>query len=326
MNVPPADAIRVPVDDLRRLSTSLLLRVGVPEADAAAIASLLIDTDLRGVLSHGTRLVPTYARAFLDGQLNATPRVRVIRDDPVTAVVDGDGGLGHLACIRATELAIAKAGDLGMGAAVSRHHGHFGSAGKYTRLAARQGLIGFCASGHTMEGFPKDSGSWCPLGCPPLSFAFPAGDRGPVHLDMGAALFTQEDFEALFDRAPGAFFKSLGLVAVANLMGGVLAGMMRPELRKANLGFPAAWYGAFVLAIDVERLVPLQAFTAETDRTLEEIRALPPLPGYATYDLPGVPEWERERAWALEGIPLGADHRQGLEELARQLDVAVPWR
>lgn len=326
MNVPPTDAICVPVGELRALSARLLMTADVPRADADLVTELLIDTDLRGVLSHGTRLLCTYVRAFLDGQLNRAPQVEVVRDDPSTAIVDGDGGLGHLACARATELAIAKARTSGLGAVVSRHHGHFGSAGKYTRMAARQGCIGICASGHTMEGFPKDSGLWCPLGCPPMSFAFPAGTETPVNLDMGTALFSQDDFLSFFDKAPGAFFKSLGLVAVANLLGGVLAGMMMPEFRRENLRYPAAWYGAFICALDVERMVPLDAFRSEVNRTVREIRTLPPLPGYTRYDLPGGPERDRERAWTAEGIPLGREHRQELEEIADRMGVPVPWR
>ncbi|MBI2504677.1 MAG: Ldh family oxidoreductase, partial [Candidatus Latescibacteria bacterium] len=92
---------------------------------------------------HGTRCVSGYARAFLSGQLNPAPRIAVVRDEPNTAVVDGDGGLGHVATARAAELAIAKAKERGVGAVVVRNHGHFGGAGKYTRMALRQGCAAF---------------------------------------------------------------------------------------------------------------------------------------------------------------------------------------
>lgn len=326
MNVPPTEAIRVPVDQLRVLSTTLFRRAGVPPQDADLITELLIDTDLRGVLSHGSRCVSGYVRAFLDGHMNATPQIRVIRDEPTTAIVDGDGGLGHPATARATELAIAKARAIGVGTAISRNHGHFGGAGKYTRMAMRQDCIGFCVSGHTMGGFAVDHPTWNPLGAPPMSFAFPSGTEAPLILDMGTSFFSSEHFQSFFEQAPAAFFKSIGLVGTANLLGGVLAGMMLPEFRAENRRYPGAFYGAFVCAIDIGRFVPIETFRAEADRTMREIHTLPPLPGYERYDLPGGLEWDREHIWAVEGIPLSREHQRGLEEIANELDVPVPWK
>ena len=325
MNVPPIDAIRVPVDDLRDLSVTLFTGVGVPRQDAELIAELLIDTDLRGVLSHGTAAVPGYVRAYMEGKLNPTPQLRVLRDEPTTAIVDGDGGLGHLAAARATELAIAKARQTGLGAAISRHHGHYGGAGKYTRMAARRGCVGFSVSGHVIEAHKSDPPQWNPLGNPPMSFAFPAGDEAPLILDMGTSVFEPEHFPSLYEQAPAAFYKSIGLVAVAQWLGGVMAGMMLPEYSE-DRSYDAARYGAFIFVVDIERFVPLEAFEAEVDRSMREVHTLPPLPGCERYDLPGGLEWDRERAWAEEGIPLSPTHQRGLEQIAAELELPIPWQ
>lgn len=326
MNIPPTKCIRVPVAQLRKLSTSLFLSAGVPQPDADLITDLLIDTDLRGVLSHGTQQIKGYVRHFLDGNLNPSPQLRVIRDEPNTATVDGDGGLGHLATARATGLAINKAKTTGVGVAIARNHGHFGAAGKYTRMAMRQDCFGFCVSGHTMMGLSADRPQWNPLGNPPMSFAFPAGAEAPMLLDMGTSFFEPEHFPSLFERVPAAFFKSIGLVAVANLLSGVMTGMMSTEFLKENRRYPAAGYGAFILILDIGRFVSVEAFKAEMERTMREIHALVPLPGYERYDLPGGLEWERERTWAVEGIPLSPTHQSGLEEIADELGIPVPWR
>jgi len=325
MNLPPKDAIRVPAARLSDLSREFLVRAGVSRQDADLITELLIDTDGRGVLSHGTQTLGGYIRAFLDGRLNPRPRIRVVRDEPVTAIVDGDGGLGHLAARLAADLAIDKAKDMGMGAVVCRNHGHFGGAGKYTRMVVRQDCIGFCVSGHTMEGFGGEEPRWNPFGNPPMSFAFPSGEETPLILDMGTSFFEPEHFSSLFEKAPAAFFKSVGLVGVANFLGGVMAGMMQPEFRSASRRYAAASYGSFVWVLDVGRFVSVEEFKAEVDRTMREVHELPPLPGFERYDLPGGPERERERAWAAEGIPLGPTHRSRLEEVADELGVPVPW-
>lgn len=326
MNVPPAESVRVPVDQLRKLSAALFVKAGVSRQDADLITDLLIDTDLRGVLSHGTLQANGYVRAFLEGQLNPTPQIQVIRDESTTAIVDGDGGLGHLAAARATEIAIAKAKEMGLGAAISRNHGHIGSAGKYTRMAVHQDCLSFCVSGHTMEGLKADGPPWNVIGNPPICFAFPSGTEAPLNLDMGTWFFEPEHFPAVFEQVPAAVFKSIGLVAVANWLGGIMAGMMLPESRPENRRYADAGAGAFILAVDIERFVPIDVFKTEADRTMREIHALPPLPGYERYDLPGGLERDRERTWAAEGIPLSETHQRRLEKIADELGVPVPWK
>lgn len=323
LNVPPDEFTSVSVDDLTMLTATIFQRAGVPPADADLIAKLLIDTDLRGVFSHGTRTVNGYVRGFLEGRLNPKPQIRVLSDELTTAVVDGDGGLGHPVTYRATELAIAKAKATGIGAATSRNHGHFGSAGKYTRMAIRQDCVGFCVSGHLVGSDPNRS-VWHSMGNPPMCFAIPGGSGPPLILDMGTIFFDRgEHFPALFEVAPAAFFKSIGLAAVSNLLSGVLGGTMLKDDSATDRGYPNS--GGFILAVDIARFVPVDVFKAEVDRILEGIRQMQPFPGYDRADLPGVLEWEREQLWAQEGIPLGKEHQQSLEEIAAELSVPVPW-
>ncbi|MBM3239632.1 Ldh family oxidoreductase [Candidatus Poribacteria bacterium] len=325
LNVPPDEFIRVSVDDLTMLTTTLFQRAGVPPDDADLITKLLIDTDLRGVLSHGTRTVSGYIRQFLQGNLNPKPQVRVLSDELTTAVVDGDGGLGHPATYRATELAIAKAKATGLGAATTRNHGHFGSSGKYARMALRQDCVGFCVSGNVVGSDPNRS-VWGSMGNPPMCFAIPGGSGPPLILDMGTIFFDRaEHFPALFEAAPAAFFKSIGLAAVSNLLSGVLGGTMLEGYSAADRRYPSAVYGAFICAINIARFVPVDAFKAEVDRIIQGISQMQPFPGYDRTDLPGGLEWDREQLWSKEGIPLGKEHQRGLEDIAVQLAVPVPW-
>jgi len=325
LNVPPDEFISVSVEDLTALTTTLFQRAGVPSDDADLIAKLLIDTDLRGVFSHGTRTVNGYIRQFLEGRLNPKPQIRVLSDELTTAVVDGDGGLGHPAAYQATLLAVAKAKATGVGVATSRNHGHFGSAGKYARMALKQDCVGFCVSGHVVGSSP-DHSVWNSMGNPPMCFAIPGGSGAPLILDMGTIFFDgAEHFPALFEQAPAAFFKSIGLAAVSNLLSGVLGGTMLEGYNASDRSYPSAGYGAFICAIDIARFVPIDAFKAEVDRILAGIRQMQPFPGYDRADLPGGLEWERERLWTTEGIPLGKDQQQALEQIAAELSVPVPW-
>jgi L-2-hydroxycarboxylate dehydrogenase (NAD+) len=313
---PPSEAMRVPVQQLREFAVNALSCVGVPDVDATLIADLMIDTDLRGVLTHGTAQLNGYVRQYREGKLNPAPTVRVLRDDPATAVIDGGGGLGHMPARLAAEMAIAKARALGVGAVTTRNHGHYGSAGKYTRMAVRQNCAAFCASGHPINPNPTNSLQWNPMGDPPMSFAFPAGEEAPPTLDMSTSFFKPEQFETLFATMPAPFYRSVGLVMTSLMFGGLLAGTGLPEMSRENRVYSAADYGAFICVWDVERFLPVADFKAEVDRSIRAVQQLPPLPGNERYELPGGPEWRRERAWTTEGIPVGREHMRRLEEAA----------
>ena len=106
----------IQVRDLRETTQRLYEAVGVPRADARLMVNLQVETDVRGVHSHGTRAVPGYLKRIQTGHTNPKPEIRVVREGPASATVDGDGCLGHLASYRAMQLAIAKANDLGIAA------------------------------------------------------------------------------------------------------------------------------------------------------------------------------------------------------------------
>ena len=99
-NVPPTRGIRVPAEELRTLTVALFVKAGTTLDHAELVARLLVESDLRGVFSHGTRLVPEYTRAISDGRVNPRPDIRVLSETSTTQVLDGDGGLGHFPCYR----------------------------------------------------------------------------------------------------------------------------------------------------------------------------------------------------------------------------------
>ena len=144
MNLVPKEFIRVMPDAIRGFISEAFQKAGTSETDAAHMAHLLVLTDLRGVFSHGTHQVPGYVGMMLDGKVNPRPNVRCINESPTTAVYDGDGGMGHFAAYHAAKAAVKKAKEMGLGAATSRNHFHFGSAGKYSRLALEADCAGFC--------------------------------------------------------------------------------------------------------------------------------------------------------------------------------------
>jgi LDH2 family malate/lactate/ureidoglycolate dehydrogenase len=69
------DKIRVQSETLRQFASMLYQRVSVPKADADAVARMQVETDERGVYSHGTRALPGYVRGIRNGDINPTPNI-----------------------------------------------------------------------------------------------------------------------------------------------------------------------------------------------------------------------------------------------------------
>jgi LDH2 family malate/lactate/ureidoglycolate dehydrogenase len=106
---------RVAAGELRRFVAAALASLSVPEADARAVAGLMVDADQFGYDTHGVFRLRQYVNRLRDGGINRSARLAVVRETAATALVDGDNGLGHLAMRRAGELAMQKASQAGIG-------------------------------------------------------------------------------------------------------------------------------------------------------------------------------------------------------------------
>lgn len=335
MNNPPESYVLVSEERLLAFATACFERAGVEQEQAAAISRLLVNSDLRGVRSHGTRTVNGYCRSLAEGKLNPRPAIRQVHETPTAVVYDGDGGLGYVPMLRATEGALAKARQVGLGMGLVRYCGHYGSGGHYARLCMEQGCIGFSVQGYREQGrYGNDGGGPNPdahlgyFGNPPICFAIPGGDGPPVVLDAATCILADDqrgpEYEALFSVIPAAFFKSIGYGAVASLMGGGLTGFtLSDEIRTR---WPGARNGGMVLAIHIDSVLPEAIFRAETDRMSRDIgETYTPMPGTERALLPGAMEEERLRLHRREGVRYGEMEQAAARDVCGRLGVALPW-
>jgi len=320
-NVPPTSGIRVPSEDMCILVAALFEKAGTCRNDGEFIARLLVQTDLRGVFSHGTQKVPHYIQMMLDGRVNRRPNIRTVSETSTTRILDGDGGLGHFPCYHGTEWAISKAKEHGLAAITTNNHFHFGAAGQYTRMALEYACIGLAASSHRYSLDPENSILYA-SGESPISIAIPAGEQPPLVLDMGTALPPWD--VRLFKQYPWVYFRDLGLGAILQALGGILAGIYKPEMRPPQSKWESD-QGAFIAVFDVSRFFPAEEFKKEMDRFIGEAQNMKPFPGYKKAELSGGPEWQREREYARNGIPVSLEHQQSLEEIANKLDIETPF-
>ena len=327
MNQPPETSIQVLEKDLHLFVSQAAQKVGLPQEKAELLAKLLVTNDLRGVFSHGTQQIATYARLMRDGTLNANPNIQILNETPVSVSRDGDGGRGYFPAYEGTLKAIEKAKAGGVGLMSSRNHGHFGAAGIYSRLTVGHDLLTFVTSGAQLnlsDGKPIYNAG----GGSPMSFSSPGSEEDPLILDFGAMhdLYASAPHrEELARLAPGMVFRSIGLGAICQTWGGFLAGVPLEE-KRAIKEYSGANQGAFVMTFRIDLFADPNVFKQEMDAYVRQVRTMAPLDGFEQSHLPGGPEAERERAYREAGIPVGSRHQERLEDLAKELGLEVPWR
>ncbi|WP_274648559.1 Ldh family oxidoreductase [Paenibacillus humicola] len=322
MNTEPKEFVRTKPDKLKQLVLRLAQQAGMPEEKADLLAGLLVKNDLRGNFSHGSIQIVRYAQIMRDGLINPNPAVSITSDHGSTIVVDGDGGLGYFPASSAAEILVERCRTHGIAAAVTRNHGHIGAAGIYSRFLAENGLIGYVTSGHQLTLKPEDSIMQA-AGGSPMSFAVPAGEAVPMVLDFGAMHDLYPDsphVPELFNLAPGLVFRSMGIGYMCQALGGFLAGVPVEEERAVRR-YSGSNQGSLIIALDINRFIPADAFKSEMDVYMRVTSQMKPMPGYEKATLPGVLELQRMQAWSAEGIPLSLHNRQLLLDTAAEFGV-----
>ncbi|HEU67867.1 MAG TPA: Ldh family oxidoreductase [Candidatus Acetothermia bacterium] len=190
------EAVRVPVDKLRAFAHATFERVGVAGEDAAVAADVLMASDLRGIESHGVGRLKMYYDWIKKGIISPQVRFEVVREGPTTAVVDAHTSLGHPVAHRAMSLAIAKARPYGLGAVAVRNSSHYGIAGYYALMAAREGMIGLSFTNARPSVAPT-FGVEPILGTNPIAFACPTDEEFPFCFDAATSITQRGKIEVL---------------------------------------------------------------------------------------------------------------------------------
>ena len=168
---------------------------GIPAANAAICADILMESDRRGIESHGcNRFKPIYIDRIDAGILNPITEIEVVRETPTTAVLDGHNGMGMVVAHRAMELCIEKAKKMGMGMVAVRNSTHFGIAGYYATMATKADLIGMVGT-NARPSIAPTFGVENMMGTNPLTFGLPTDEEFPFCLDCATSIVQRGKIE-----------------------------------------------------------------------------------------------------------------------------------
>lgn len=184
----------IPVDVIERFMLDVFTRLGVPPEDARICADVLIAADLRGIESHGVGRLKYYYDRIQAGRQAVRTAVEVVGETDTTAVLDGHHGMGHVIAYRAMRLAMDKARAHGLGAVAVRNSTHFGIAGYYALMSAREGMIGLCVT-NARPAIAPTWGTEPMLGTNPIAFAAPSDGPFPFCFDGATSIIQRGKVE-----------------------------------------------------------------------------------------------------------------------------------
>lgn len=336
------ETLAVGADELRSCVENVFQAYGLPPEDAWVVADNLVDADLRGVHSHGVWRVAPYVEMLRQGTAVAQPSLTWVRDEGPQAVLDAGRALGQVGALAAVRELLARAGRFGLAAIAVRNNTHIGTLAYWARMAAGAGCVGIVVSNAGIHMAPW-GGREKLVGNNPLAIAAPTARGWALALDMamsvaaggkitvaklrgtevplGWGLDTQgrptTDPHAVHSLLPMGAHKGYGLAVMLDVLAGVLSG----GRFGAMLGLPG--HSQFLLALQIERYLPLAEFYLRLDQVIDQIQESPPAVGGERLYLPGEIEQELRQRRLHEGIPLDA---ATLDSLRQESDRAgVAW-
>jgi ureidoglycolate dehydrogenase (NAD+) len=334
---------------LTRWAISCLEKVGVPPPEAKLVGESLVQTSTWGIDSHGVLRLTHYLNRMTIGSISPSAAPVVMRTGPATAQVHGQDGLGIIHATLGMEVAIEMAREIGVGVVGVGHSSHCGAVGLYTRMAARDGLVGIAMT-HSSSVVVPHGGRERYFGTNPVSIAFPRKGGEPVCLDMAtsqvawnkvlnarienetldAGIAVDKDGKPTTDpheaRAaiplggPTYGYKGYGLAFMIDLLCGAMNGMTfgrRINNMYEELDRPRK-IGHLLIALDPGRFAGADALEGTIEALIADLRT------QGEILFPGEPELIEQEKRRVSGIPIDDAAFADMQAWSAKLGVPPP--
>ena len=341
----------VTAPELQAFIARALIAIGISAPEAATIAELMTRADVNGADGHGVFRLPQYIRRIKGGAVNIKPNIKVERDAPGMALVDGDNGMGHLVMRFATEHAIAKAKTAGAAWVGVRASNHAGPASLYASMPIEHDMIGLYLAVGNANHLAAWGGLDMLLSTNPIAVGVPAGSEPPIVLDMATTVAAYGKVKTAAQRGetmpegwmidrmgkaltdpkraseglllPIGGYKGYGLALVFGLLAGTLNGA---AMGKDVIDFNAddvtpTNTGQAICVIDPAAFGDPLEFRKRVDVVVRDLRASERMPGVERIWLPGEQSHLKKVEAERNGTPIAPALQKSLDTLADSLGI-----
>lgn len=307
----------IPFEYMAEFMKDTLMSYGVPEKEAIQSADVLIESDKRGIDSHGIgRLKPIYCDRIDQGILHPYKPMITVSESETTALIDGQLGLGLYIGPACMQMAIDKAKKYGVGFVAVQNSTHYGIAGYYATMATQNGCVGWTGT-NARPSIAPTFGVEPMMGTNPLCFGVPTNDDFPFVIDCATSVNQRGKIERYAregkDTPKGCVIDNNGIertdtegilrdmqlgTCALTPVGGAgadLAGykgyswaltveLLATAFQSGPFGEDVCGIdratgakkpmplGNYFLAIDIEKIVPLDTFKANASKLLNAVR------------------------------------------------------
>ena len=352
----PEDSERVTVESLHEVVCAIFEKMGVSRTDSEEAANVLTMTDLRGVETHGvSNMLRAYVDQYTSGQVNPNPNWVIERETPGTAVINADRGLGIILGRRAMDIAIEKAKTVGVGIVTMNNGGHLGAVGHFSMHAAKNDMVGMCATAAGTGVLPTFAAE-PRFGTNPISMAAPGKNEAPMLFDAATSQIAGNKFSLAkrvgSDLLPGwiadkegtpileetpvpedgwygsllpvggtrenGSHKGYGFMLMVEVLGAFLSGSVPGMFDTERF---ESGYKHYFAAYNIAAFTDVDQFKEKMDRMLKMLRETKPAAGHDRVLYPGLAESEDEEDRRANGVPLHKEVMEWFDNMTGELGV-----
>ena len=344
--------MKVAIDEIRKRSVKVFQKAGLNSEDAEIITDVLLETEMRGVFTHGFLRLERYINCIKSGGIKTDGNIDVLYDSPSWASVDGKDNLGIVVSYKAMKLAMEKAKQTGVGIVNVKGSHHFGAAGYYTSMCADNDMVGMSMSNGDILIAATGSAEKT-IGNNPFSYAFPAGKYGKIVYDI-AMSYTSDRKVVQMDKEgkklpegwiidkdgnattdPGEYekggtllpfggYKGYGLAMMVETLGATLSGAaMTRNVHAWNTDDKCGGnVGHFFMALDVSKLGDPASYKTRVDDMIDEIKNSKKSAGVDTIYYPGEIEMAKMAKCLKEGyVEIDDETMASVERVEKEFDL-----
>lgn len=334
---------------LREYESLVFQGNGLPKEDADILARVMVEANLSGRASHGVLRTVAYLDRLHKGGAKTAPQLKTIKETPITAVIDGDAGLGMIVAEKAAKVCREKAEKEGMSCVVVRNSNHYGAAAYWCELIGRDDMIVFsCCNVAPLMAPP--GGKAAALGTNPICVYVPSEKNGAMCLDIATSMIAQGK---LFDYrlkhmelqpgwavdkdgipttdpdkaeylTPFGGHKGYGFACMVDVMSALLAGApfgnipdMYNDIEKPNQ------VSACFIALKIDALRDTKEFREDVDNYIDYLHNVPAAEGQRVY-FPGEIEQINKAKCLEEGLQLPEDLVEQLIGFGKEIGIKDP--
>jgi len=336
--------------DLSEFVKGILIKVGLDEQSLEAVTTGLCETSLRGVDSHGVRLLPHYVNSAINGRKNPKPNYKFQQNLPTIGHLNADDAFGHAAGMKAIDYCIGMAEKFGTGIVSVSDSSHPGAMASMALKAARRGFMAFGFT-HADSLIMSHNGVRPYFGTNPICFACPRLESEPYCLDMATSIapwnrvlvhrnldidlpegiaydsdgqhtINAKEAASLF---PSGAHKGFGLASMIEVLCGIYSGMDFGRNIPSMYGTPIEKprkLGQFYMVMRVDGAINENQFLKTMQNFTDDLRDEPSKNNESVM-LPGDKEILESKVRLQNGIPLDASTVELFKNLAAKYDVTL---